>query len=120
MKSIKKYFKHIGITILSIAISLLLLSTLYYFNLISTNVVKYLRIIIVIIILFISGYILGKKNDKHGYIEGLKLGGIIIGIIALITLLFFRNSFEIKIVLYYIILLFNTMLGSMIGISNKK
>ena len=59
MKKIKTYFKYTLFTILSILICLLLISTLYYFNIIGSGLVKYLRILIIFINIFISSYTLG-------------------------------------------------------------
>lgn len=120
MKKIKTYIKYIGYTLLSIFLSLLFISTLYYFDILSTNVVNYLRPIIVLLNIFISSYILGKRSDKNGYLEGLKLGFLTLLIFTFISLIFFRNGIKPRIIIYDIIILGTSIFGSMLGISKEK
>ena len=74
MKTIKKY----GKTILWFTIIILLLSLIFsLFNLgglMNFNTTSILFIILMIILFLIIGYQFGKKADKKGYIEGLKIG----------------------------------------------
>ncbi len=120
MKKLETYLKNLIISLISIFLSLLLISTLYYFNWLSSNVVNYLRPLIIILNIFIGSYIVGKHSEKNGYLEGLKYGGLIISSFLLIALFFFRNFFRLRFILYYIILLATAILGSMIGINKKK
>lgn len=118
--NIKNFFKHFLITTIVLFLNLLFISTLYYFNILSTNIVNYLRPLSILTILFISSYKLGKKLEKNGYLEGLKLGSATIILFLLISIAFFRNYFKIRLVLYYTILLITSILGSMIGINKEK
>lgn len=119
MKKLKSYLKHIGFTLLSILISLLLISTLYYFNIIGSGFMKYLRLLIILLNIFISSYILGKHSEKNGYLEGLKLGGIIILIFFVISIIFFRDYFQMRLIFYDFIIVFVSVFGSMVGISKN-
>ncbi len=119
MKRIKTYLKYLGFTILSILICLLLISTLYYFNILGSGLVKFLRPLVIFINVFISSYILGKHTEKNGYLEGLKLGGIIIFTFFIISLLLFRNYFQLRLIFYYFIIIFISIFGSMVGISKN-
>ena len=112
MKRIKTYLKYLGFTILSILICLLLISTLYYFNILGSGLVKFLRPLVIFINVFISSYILGKHTEKNGYLEGLKLGGIIIFTFFIISLLLFRNYFQLRLIFYYFIIIFISIFGS--------
>lgn len=116
---LKKYGLRLLYTLTSLFICLLLLTTIYYFNLISPNTYKILKIIILLVNIFISGYILGKKANNKGYLEGLKLALIIIPIFFILTLLT-TNGLEVKLILYYFIILFTSIFGSMFGISKKR
>lgn len=120
MKKLESLLKSVAISLLFIFLFLLLISTLYYFNILSSNVVKYLRVLTILLGIFIGSYQIGKKALKNGYLEGLKYGGLILFIFLLIALFFFRDFFQIKFILYDIILLTTSVLGSMIGINRKK
>lgn len=117
------YLKNIGISMLYIIgfiLVLTLLSTaLNYFNIIGKNTITVLKIIIPIISLFIGGYYIGKKSNKKGWLEGLKLSLIFSVILIIFNYLGFDNSFEIKNILYYLIIIISCIFGSMIGISKN-
>ena len=91
-----------------------------YFGLLKNDTLSVFKIFIPIISSLIGSFILGKHSNKLGYIEGLKLGGIILLIFIIISNLIFKNEFKIILFLYYIIILISSMLGSMIGINIKK
>lgn len=113
------YLKRTLITILAIIISLSLVTTLYYFDLINTSVYKYLKLFTLLINILINSYILGKVASSKGYLEGLKNGFIFIGLFLVISLIL-RLKLPLKSILYYFIILLTSTLGSMVGISRKK
>ena len=113
------YIKRSIYTIISLIVCLLLLTTLYYFNLINTNIYKYLKFFIIIINIFISSYILGKSATSKGYLEGIKNASIYI-ILFIIFSLLINSFFSPKYLLYYFIILFTSTVASMFGISKKK
>lgn len=114
----KKYLLSILITILSITLTLLLTTTIYYFNLINHQTYNVLKIIFLILSLFINSFILGKHSSRKGYLEGIKLSIPIIIIFLLISL--FTNNFKFSLIIYYLIILITSVFGSMVGISTKK
>ena len=114
----KKYLLSLLTTCLSIIVSLLFITTLYYFNLLNHTTYNILKIILLILSLFINSFILGKSTHQKGYLEGIKLSSPIIIIFLITTLL--TNNFKFTIIIYYIIILIASSLGSMIGISTKK
>lgn len=120
MKNIKTYLKYLGFTLIIILLGLLLISTLYYFDIISSNVVSYIRIIFIMLVMFIMSYILGKNTEKNGYLAGIKYGFMNICLFLILGLLFFRDGLQLRLILYDFILLFTSVLGSMIGINKKK
>ena len=119
MKDLKTYIKNLAISLIFIFLSLLLLSTLYYFNILSSNLVSYLRPLVILVNIFIGSYIIGKKTDKNGYLAGIKYGGSILFVFFLISLFLFRCFFRIRFILYDLILLITAIFGSMIGINKK-
>ena len=118
MTNLKKYTIHLSYTILSLLISLLVITTLYYFNLINENMYKVFKIIILIINIFISGIIIGKKAKNKGYLEGIKLSLLIIPLFIITTILT-KEPLKLSVIIYYLIIIFTSTLGSMIGISRK-
>ena len=96
MTYIKKYGKRLLFTTISILLSLLAITLLYYFNIIGQNTNKVLKIIAILINIFINSFILGKNTIKKGYLEGIKLALIIIPIFIIISLIT-SSKIEIKV-----------------------
>lgn len=120
MKSLKNTCKYGIISLITTTILLLIISTLYYFDIIGSGLVNYLRLFTIFLILFFTSYKLGKNTEKNGYLEGLKFGTFHIIIFFLISIIAFRSDFRLRIILYYLILLAISALGSMIGINKSK
>ena len=114
----KKILKLVGIFFIILFIGTFIFTIIDYFNLIHIKIVSILKLIYPILLLFLTSYRLGLSSSKRGYIEGLKLGGIIIFIFTILILLFSR--YQVKILLYDVILLLVSALGSMVGINRKK
>ena len=106
------------ISIRLINLLFLIQTILNYFNLLNTNIISIIKLLIPVLSIFIASYKLGTKSKQKGYLEGIKLGIIIIGIFITITLL--TDKLSIKSLLYYLILMIASILSSMIGINKKK
>lgn len=119
-----KYIKNIGISVLYIIASLLIftfiMTFLSYFNITSDKTTSFFKIMIPIASLFTGGMYLGKRSNKKGWLEGFKLGLIFIILLIIFEFLALDISFEFKNILYYIIIVASSILGSMVGISIKK
>lgn len=120
MKNIKTYLNYLGISLISILVGLLVISTLYYFDILGNNIVSYIRVIYMMLVIFIISFILGKNTDKNGYLAGIKFGLMNIISFLIFGLLFFRDGLQLRLILYDFILLFISILGSMIGINKKS
>jgi len=118
MTYIKRYLKYILTTTLSILILLFLLTIIYYFNLIKPNTFNLLKLLIILLTILINSLLLGKESNKKGYLEGIKLGSLIVILIFILTIIF--SKFEFKNLIYYLLILITSTLGSMIGINKKK
>lgn len=118
-----KYFKKLGFGCIYSFISILLLTFLLtifsYFNIINGKFVSILKIIIPIISLFIGGFYIGKKTSKKILFEALKLG-FIFSLVLIILNLIFSNPFKLKYILFYIILIGSSIMGTMVGTSKIK
>lgn len=118
MTYLKKYGLILLYTIISILLSLLLITLIYNYNLINQNTYKILKIILFLLSIFINSFLLGKKTQNKGYLEGIKYSLIIIIILILLTFIF-SLKFKLSLILYYLIIISTSTLGSMIGISNN-
>lgn len=118
MKNIKKYLISILSIIGSLILLTLILTTMYHFNYISTGTYKIFKISIIILTLMINSIILGRSSIKNGYLDGIKLGLLLIVFCFLVSII--EHNISIKLILYNIIILITTTLGSMIGINTKK
>lgn len=114
-----KYIKTFGFEIALIIIFSLIYTILYYFDITSSSVNNVLKIISFILVFSMSGIYIGKRSNKKGYLEGLKISLVTITLFISISLLF-KYKINIYQIVYYLIILIVTTLSSMIGINFKK
>lgn len=107
-------------TFIILIVSTTIITILNYFSILSGNTLKLILNIVIILSLFIGGYLTGTKASKKGYLEGIKFGIVIITLILLLNLLIFKNKFSLINFLYYPSLLITSTLGSMLGIQRRK
>lgn len=119
MNYLKIYGLRLTYTIASILLSLLFITILYYFNIIGGTTYKILKIILLLLNIFISSFILGKTANNKGFLEGIKFATIIIPTFLILTLLT-NQTLQIKVIIYYLIILLASTFGGMVGISRKK
>lgn len=119
MKNIKKLLKQTGWWLFFLFGYVVILMLLNYTRLFTYSTIVKFNYICVSIILLIFGILTGRKCDKKGYIEGIKLGSII-SIALLILNIIFLRTFSLKIFLYYILIIISFTIGSIIGINLKK
>lgn len=118
MEKAKKYIKSTSMCLLALVIYLIVLLILSYTGLLKLNTIEKINFVVMAIIALAIGVISGKKTSKKGYLEGLKHGGIIVLIMFLLNLIFYR-WFNLYIFLYYLVIVSSSMIGSMIGINIK-
>jgi len=119
-----RYLKNLGISLLYIIGFMLILTfigTLFnYIGLLNSSVIKIVKVIIPVLSMFIGGFVIGKRQGKNGWLEGLKLSLIFLIILTLFNFLGLNHSFSVKSIIYYIILTVSTILGSIIGVNKFK
>jgi len=113
-----KYLKSLTWILIPIFILSFLVSVLYYLDWINTNIYKILELIVPCLSIFLGGLYLGKHSQEKGWLEGIKLGGITILLLFIISYLAFDIGVSLKGTIYYLIILFTTTFGSMMGIRN--
>ena len=118
IKKILVYTKILGIFIL---LEVLFSFVMGLFNLLGMNssLSKIILLIVNLIIFFIFGFTKGKITNKKGFIEGALTGLILILILFIISLIFFHSNISWATLIYYLALIFISMIGSTIG-KNKK
>lgn len=89
----------------------LILTILYYFNIIDEKVCNYLRFIGFIVILYFNSNNLSRKLNKNCLLNGLIIGISII-ILFIITTLIMKQDIGIKSFIYYLLILGVSLLGS--------
>jgi putative membrane protein (TIGR04086 family) len=77
------------------------------------------KVIIPLFSLALGGFIMGKNANKNGWLEGAKIGLIIILLIAIGNLIF-NQGINTKDFIFYALLLISAIFGSMFGINMKK
>lgn len=112
---LKVYLKCYGLLYGLIIILTFLLSILNYYT---NNSFMIINLIIPTISILMSTIILGKKATNKAYIEGIKFSSIYIIISIILNIIF--KTFNIKIIIFNIILLFIGALGAMTGINLKR
>ncbi|MBR6949267.1 MAG: TIGR04086 family membrane protein [Bacilli bacterium] len=118
MKNIKKFSLSIISIIITIIFVSLFLTILYYFDYISTDTYKFFKIGALVITLIVNSIILGRNSIKNGYLDGIKLGILLILFCTFVTIV--QKKISIHLIIYNVIILISTTLGSMIGINTKK
>ena len=99
-------------------IGALIITILNYFNILSSDVISILKMVVPIISIGVSGFVMGSHSKEKGYLSGIKIGAFVILIFVVISILF--DKFEVRSILYYAILILSAILSSMIGINIKK
>ena len=116
-----RYLKNLGRTLLYMLVIVLvftLIVTLFsYFNIFGDNITKIMKFIIPTISTFIGGIMMGKRANKKGIIEGLRLAFIIISILMLSSVIL--SSFKPQSIIYYLIIMITTIFGALIGVQKK-
>lgn len=102
---------------LIIIISSFFINILSYFDIISLNVIKYLKILFLILSFFLGGIYMGKNSPNKGYMYGLRLSLLVIIIFLFLGIIF--NNLSFTRIIYYLIATFCITFGSMIGINKK-
>ena len=116
LKKIKKYYLNYFIWFISLIFILTILS---YFNIISKNLLKFLKIIIPIILISINSFKSSKILHIKGYLNGFLYGGIIVITLFTINILFYR-LFHLKQVILYLIIILAAVFGGALGKTKKS
>lgn len=115
-----KYLKTILYILGSILLLAIIIGSLSYFNIINNSSSNVLEIIAINLSLFIGGVFLGRNSSSKGYLEGIKIGVVALGVLLLLNLVVFNNSFFPVSILFYLLILISPVAGSILGINKKS
>lgn len=113
-----KLGKNLGIAVGIFLIGIFLITLLSFFNILRGNSLIVSKFIVAFFSFFISSFKQGKESTKKGFLEGLKIGGILTFLLFLINYGMYQ-MFALKNLLYYLLLIFIAMVGGMAGISRR-
>ncbi len=118
------YLKNLGISFLysvgSLLILIFLLTLFNYINFIDGGFFTFFMIFDLVFSVFLGAFVLSRNCLDKGWFEGLKFGFIFLVIISLLNYFGFNYHFNIKYIVFSIIILVSSLLGGMIGINFKK
>lgn len=118
MNYLKKILIRYFWTILETFLLSFIFTLLYYFDFISSHLFSIFLLFSLLIPIFINSLLLGKRSPRQGYLEGMKFSSPIIIFLFSITILL--SKFQWKIFFYYFLILFTSIIGSILGINCKK
>ena len=112
------YFKSILFLVLDLLLGSILSSIFYLYTNMSYNVNCLILFIWSAIGLFVINFLNGKRTNQKGYLEGLKLGGLVILLFFIISL-FTKDFISLSKIIYYGVLILISIIASSIGINFK-
>ena len=116
----KKYLLPTAVTTMVVLVGTLIISTFYYFNLISDKLNTIFLYLVSITAMFSGAFLLGKQTKEKGYLSGIIYYFAWLVIMIILSLVFIKASFSVSMLIYFIVLLISSILGSSIGINYKK
>lgn len=120
MNKVLNISKKVGIYLGIFLLIILLLATISYFTNISIKVINSFLFILMLFIISIGGFKIGKAKENKGLLRGLLTGLFIVFIFYIIGGFIDTFKFDINKLIYYLTLILACTLGSIIGVNKKK
>ncbi len=118
MNKIINYLKSIGLFFIVLFVYLLLMTTLYYFEVFEYKLVSIINYIASIIMFFLLGFKVSRLEKQKGYLNGFLVSSIVVILFALISLILSKLSFSSLV--YYLSVILSSIVGGIIGVSKDK
>ena len=119
MTNIKKYGALAGKFIVAFLVIAIVLSVMNYFFL-AAKTTYIIGLTCLILIFFILSFKEAKNSSARGIITGFKTGIFLILLLIIFNLIFYQSPFKFLRFIYYLILLFASLFGAIVGINTKK
>lgn len=116
MKNLLKYLGYYTLFL----ITLVFITSLLNLIGINSTITNLLIFIFNISLFFIFGLKNGKKASNKGYLAGLKVGGLFLLVLIIISLFTSKNIFSLSTFIYYLVLILASTLGGSLGINKKS
>ena len=100
--------------------TLFLITLVFITSLLNSTITNLLIFIFNISLFFIFGLKNGKKASNKGYLAGLKVGGLFLLVLIIISLFTSKNIFSLSTFIYYLVLILASTLGGSLGINKKS
>ena len=113
----KNYIKTILKYLVIILIYSIIISILYYTELINYKTLRIINYIINILLFSLTGYKIASLERKKGYLNGFLISIILILIFTTISLIISKINFSTLV--YYLSLISSSITGGIIGVSKK-
>lgn len=118
------YFKNICISFVYSLFSLLILTFILtffnYINIINGGFFTFFMIFNFVFSVFLGAFMISKKCNNNGWFEGLKFGFVFLLFISLLDYFGFSFKFNLKFLMFSVILLVSSIFGGMVGINFRK
>ncbi len=118
MNKIINYLKCIGLFFIVLLVYLLLMTTLYYFEVFEYKLVSIINYIAIIIMFFLLGFKVSRLEKQKGYLNGFLISSILVILFVLVSLILSKLSFSSLV--YYLSVILSSIVGGIIGVTNKK
>lgn len=119
MKYLNKIKPAIKLTIYIVIIAIIQTMINLIIN-ISNTTNQLISVILLSIYIFITNISIGKKVNDKAYLIGLKNGAITILTLLVLSIITFNFTINSKTILFYLIIIFVSILGCIIGINKKR
>lgn len=118
MNKIINYLKSISLFLILFLIYLLIISLIYYLEVLSYNTVSIINYIIILLLFFILGFKTSSLERSKGYLNGFIVSASICILFSLITLFISKYSFGTLV--YYLSLILSSVTGGIIGVTKSS
>ncbi len=110
--------KYLGYYVISLILLIFICSLL---NLVGVNstITNLILFIFNATLFFIFGLKSGKKANSKGFLEGIKIGGLFLLVLIIISLFTNKTIFSLSTFIYYLVLMLASVAGGSIGINKK-
>lgn len=111
-------FKYFIFNIFTIIICSLFNSLLYYFNIFNNSFYSVFKILIISISIFVFSFLYSNSSKCRKVISGIKF--CLLFIIFSLIICLINSRFQFKIFIYYVIILFSSIIGSLVSNIKKS
>ena len=110
---------YLKVMLVPLAIIILLPVVLAVSNLLGMKTYSPLVLVLMIITSIVSGFLLGRKANKRGWLNGGSFGLLLVFFLFIFSLIG-KNHYALNSLIYYLIIIASCMVGSMFGIQKKS